>query len=152
MKITKVTSKDEFDIWLWKNDKKTIFYSRENNKKISYENHKRWFNKTLFDSKVKFYLGTLKINKKFKKVGVVRFNIKAKYSLVSINLNPKMRGKKLSHILLSRSIKKFLRIKKIKLIAEIKKSNLASIKCFLKNNFFFLKSKKQFNIYQNSLN
>ena len=83
-----------------------------------------------------------------KKVGVVRFNNKNKYALVSINLNPIMRKKKLSYVLLAAGIKKFLKFKKIKLIAEIKKNNLASIKCFLKNGFYFFKSRNQHNFYQ----
>ena len=83
-----------------------------------------------------------------KKIGVVRFNIKRKFALVSINLNPSMRGKSLSYILLSGAIKKFFKFKKIKLIAEIKKNNLASIKCFLKNRFYFFKSRNQYNFYQ----
>jgi L-amino acid N-acyltransferase YncA len=62
-----------------------------------------------------------------------------------------MRGKNLSYILLAAVIKKFLKFKKIKLIAEIKKNNHASIKCFLKNGFHFLKSKNQYNFYQRSL-
>ena len=62
-----------------------------------------------------------------------------------------MRGKRLSYILLSGAIIKFLKFKKIKLIAEIKKSNIPSINCFLKNNFYFLKSKSQYNFYQRLL-
>ena len=99
-------------------------------------------------SKIKFYIGSL-INKK--KVGIVRFDIKNKYALVSINLNPTMRGKKLSYILLEAALNKFLRSKKIKLLAEVKKNNLASISCFLKNKFYLLKSNSQYNFYQRSL-
>jgi len=59
-----------------------------------------------------------------------------------------MRGKNLSHVLLNAAIKKFLKFKKIKLIAEIKKNNLASINCFMKTRFYFLKSINQYNYYQ----
>jgi RimJ/RimL family protein N-acetyltransferase len=62
-----------------------------------------------------------------------------------------MRGKSLSYILLAAGIKKFLKFKKIKLIAEIKENNFASIKCFLKNGFYFFKSRNQYNFYQRSL-
>jgi hypothetical protein len=62
-----------------------------------------------------------------------------------------MRKKKLSYILLSGAIKKFSKFKKIKLIAQIKKKNLPSIKCFLKNKFHFLKSKNNYNFYQRTL-
>ncbi len=150
MIIQKIIKKDSLDIWLWRNDKKSIFFSK-NKKKITLEAHNKWFRKNLKNKKKEFYIGSrLKKNEK-KKVGIVRFNIKSKYALVSINLNPVMRGKGLSYILLAAGIKKFLKFKKIKLIAEIKKNNFASIKCFLKNEFHFLKSRNQYNFYQRSL-
>jgi RimJ/RimL family protein N-acetyltransferase len=150
MIIQKITKKDSLDIWLWRNDKKTIFFSK-NKKIITLEAHNKWLKKNLKNRKIKFYMGYLVKRNEKKKVGVVRFNIKSKYALVSINLNPFMRGKSLSYILLAAGIKKFLKFKKIKLIAEIKKNNLASINCFLKNRFYFLKSRNQYNFYQKSL-
>ena len=62
-----------------------------------------------------------------------------------------MRNKRLSFILLSNSIKMFLRFNKFRLIAEIKNNNLASLKCFLKNKFYFFKSNKQYSFYQRLL-
>jgi len=147
MIIKKVTKKDSLEIRLWRNDKKSIFYSK-NKKKVILEANSKWFEKTLNDKKIKFYIGYLVKKKLKQKVGVVRFNIKNKYALISINLNPIMRGKKLSHVLLDAAIKKFLKFKKIKLIAEIKKNNLASINCFMKTKFYFLKSINQYNYYQ----
>jgi hypothetical protein len=150
MIIEKVTKKNSLDIWLWRNDKKSILFSK-NKKKITLEAHNKWFNKNLKNKKIKFYIGFLIKKNKKKKVGVVRFDIKSKHVLVSINLNPLMRGQNLSYILLASGIKKFLKFKKKKLIAEIKKKNLASIKCFLKNKFYFLKSRNEYNFYQKSL-
>ena len=150
MIIQKIVKKDASDIWLWRNDKKSIFFSK-NKKKITLEAHNKWFRKNLKNKKIKFYIGSIIKKNEKKKVGVVRFNIKSKYALVSINLNPLMRGKSLSYILLAAGIKKFLKFKKIKLIAEVKKNNFASIKCFLKNGFRYLKSRNQYNIYQKSL-
>jgi RimJ/RimL family protein N-acetyltransferase len=150
MKIQKIIKKDSLDIWLWRNDKKSIFFSK-NKKKITLEAHNKWFKKNLKNKKIKIYIGSIVKKNQKKKVGVVRFNIKSKYALVSINLNPVMRGKSLSYILLATGIKKFLKFKKIKLIAEIKKNNLASINCFLKNGFYFLKSRNHFNYYQKYL-
>ena len=149
MIIRKVTKKDSLDIWLWRNDKKSIFFSK-NKKKITLNVHNKWFEKNLNNIKIKFYIGYLVKNNHKKKVGVVRFNIKSNYAVVSINLNPTMRGKGLSYILLEAGIKKFLKFKKIRLIAEIKKNNLASIRCFLRNGFYFLKSRNKYNFYQRS--
>ena len=150
MIIQKIIKKDLLDIWLWRNDKKSIFFSK-NKKKITLEAHNKWFKKNLKNKKIKFYIGFIAKKNEKKKAGVIRFNIKSKYALVSINLNPVMRGKGLSYILLASGIKKFLKFKKIKLIAEIKKNNFASIRCFLKNKFRFLKSRNQYNFYQRSL-
>jgi L-amino acid N-acyltransferase YncA len=150
MIIKKVTKKNSLDIWLWRNDKKSILFSK-NKKKITLEAHNKWFDKNLKNKKIKFYIGYLIKKNKKKKVGVVRFDIKSKHALVSINLNPLMRGQNLSYILLASGIKKFLKFKKKKLIAEIKKKNLASIKCFLKNKFYFLKSRNDYNFYQKTL-
>jgi RimJ/RimL family protein N-acetyltransferase len=149
MIIQKITKKDSFDIWLWRNDKKSIFFSK-NKKKITLNVHNKWFEKNLNNIKIKLYIGYLVKNNHKKKVGVVRFNIKSNYAVVSINLNPTMRGKGLSYILLEAGIKKFLKFKKIRLIAEIKKNNLASIRCFLRNGFYFLKSRNKYNFYQRS--
>ena len=150
MIVQKVKKKDLLDIWIWRNDTKTTFFSK-NKKKISLKTHNQWFSKVLYNSKIKFYIGVIFYKKKEIKVGVVRFDIKKRYALVSINLNPQMRGKKLSDILLSMCIRKFLKLRKIKLLAEINKNNLASISCFLKNNFILLESKNQYSLYQRSL-
>jgi RimJ/RimL family protein N-acetyltransferase len=150
MLVRKIIKQDLLDLWLWRNDKKSIFFSK-NQTKTTLERHKKWFKKNLSNTRVKFYLGYLIKKNEKKKIGVVRFNIKDKYTLVSINLNPIMRNKGLSYILLEAAIKKFLRFKKNKLIAEIKNNNLASIKCFLKNKFYFFKKKKSYNFYQRSL-
>ena len=150
MIIRKIIKRDSLDIWLWRNDKKSIFFSKKK-KRITLEDHNKWFEKKLNNKKIKFYIGFVVKKNQKKKVGVVRFDIKSKCALVSINLNPVMRGKSLSYILLKAGIKKFLKFKKIKLIAEIKKNNFASIKCFLKNGFCFFKSRNQYNFYQRSL-
>jgi len=148
MIVRKVTKKDSLEILSWRNDKISISFSKKK-KKITLERHNKWFEKNLKNKKIKFYLGFI-IKKCKKNVGVVRFNIKNNYALVSINLNPSMRGKSLSYVLLAAAIKKFLKFKKIKLIAEIKRKNFASISCFLKNEFFLLKSENQYNYYQMS--
>lgn len=151
MIIKKVTKKDLLDIWLWRNNRTTIYFSK-NKKKISLTNHTKWLYKILLNAKIKFYMGYLVKKNKIKKIGVVRFDIKKrKYALVSINLNPLMRGRKLSYILLSAAIKKFLKFKRVRLVAEIKKNNFNSIKSFSKNNFNFYDSKDQYNFYQRTL-
>ena len=56
MIIQKITKRDLLDIWLWRNDKKSIYFSK-NKKKITLEAHKKWFKKNLKNKKIKFYIG-----------------------------------------------------------------------------------------------
>ena len=150
MIIRKAVKKDSLDIWLWRTDRMSVFFSK-NKKKITIKNHNRWFKKNLKNPKIKSYIGLIVKKNKKKKIGIVRFKIKGKSALVSINLNPAMRGRGLSYMLLAAGIKKILKFGKIKLVAEIKMNNLASINCFLKNKFIFFKSKNNYNFYQRCL-
>ena len=65
MIIQKIKKQDSLDIWLWRKDKKSIFFSKSK-KKITLESHNKWFKKNLNNKKIKFYLGTIvkKIRKK----------------------------------------------------------------------------------------
>ena len=146
MFIKKISQKDFLDIWLWRNDNKTIFFSKKKNK-IKLKDHYKWLNINLKSKKNFFFIGLINHNYKKEKVGIVRFYLKYKHALVSINLNPKMRGRKLSYILLSKSIKKFLKFKKVKMVAEIDKKNYASISIFLKNKFILKQARKNYNLY-----
>lgn len=142
MIIRPIHQNDLFDIFLWKNNSKTIFYSLKS-KKITFFQHINWFRKSLVNPNIKMYIGLKKINHKLSKIGVVRFDIKKNFALVSINLNPDFRGKKFSSQLLKLCIKNFFNFKKINLKATIKNNNFASIKCFLKNGFvLFIKGSK----------
>ena len=71
------------------------------------------------------------------KIGVVFMEIYKESSKVSINLNPLHRGKRLSGILMRRSM---LKVQKTfpqlqQFTAEIKNTNTASIKIFVQNGF-----------------
>ena len=56
MIIKKITKKDSLDIWVWRNDKMSIFFSK-NKKKITLETHNVFFKKNLNNRKIKFYIG-----------------------------------------------------------------------------------------------
>ena len=58
MIIQKIIKKDSLDLWLWRNNKKSIFFSK-NKKKISLEAHNKWFEKNLNNRKIKFYIGCI---------------------------------------------------------------------------------------------
>ena len=132
MIVREVIEADSEDIFLWRNDP----YSRSMFKKpkiVEKSTHIKWLNDIIKKKNSYLYIGLLNNIK----VGVVRFecNLEMKKSLVSINLNPKMRGRGLSSELLSIAIKKLFKIHKLSLCASIKESNLISKKTFKKCGF-----------------
>ena len=151
MLIRELQINDIFDIFVWRNDIKTVFYSKKN-KKIKFFEHLGWYIRFLINLNIRIYIGLKKKNQKLLKIGIVRFDIKKKIATVSINLNPEFRSKKYSSHLLKLSIKKFLKFKKINLNAIIKNDNLSSIKCFKNNRFILSNSRSKFSIYKKFLN
>ena len=134
--IRKLEKKDSIDIFEWRNDSlsRSMFVSTE---PIAKEEHNEWFNNSLKNPLVTIYLGMMLDIK----LGVCRFdfNPKAKSAQVSINLNPIMRGKNLSYILLKKAISKYKKNHDYDLTATIKKKNIASIRLF--ENCDFIKTK-----------
>ena len=105
MHIRDVEIEDEREIFIWRNDK----LSREmsiNSELLSYSDHKFWLNKIIKDPCIDFFIG---IDKDLK-IGVVRFNfdITKNFAELSININPKYRGKGLGKKLLLKLISKYL--------------------------------------------
>lgn len=133
------------DIFSWRNDKITrdMSFSSE---KIKFESHLVWFNEMMNDKNQFLYVG---IDKE-ERVGVCRFNLdkKNKIAEVSINLNPRLRGRNYGYQLLSMSIKKFLKNHKIDLIAKIKETNEPSKRIFSKVGFLFYKKGDNFLYYK----
>lgn len=132
MIIRKADIQDSSDILSWRNDPVTrsMFIT---NIHIGIDDHIKWYNSILQAEHIAIFIGVFQDFK----VGVCRFdycNIK-KATEVSINLNPRMRGKKLSHELLVGSIYQYRISNKYPLIATIKKINLPSLLIFIKSGF-----------------
>lgn len=111
-------------LWQWRNDPVTRAMSKKDHV-ISLEEHQKWLG-NLKDSH--FLFGFVNLVP----IGVVRLDD----SLVSINVNPQFRGKKLGEGLLKKACEyatHTLQLKKLH--AEIKKENVASIKIFEKVGF-----------------
>jgi len=108
---------------------------------IVYKDHFEWFKKKL-KSNSKIYIGKNSSKKKF---GYVRFDeVKNNIFEVSLGNLPSFYGKGLGSLMLEKSIKKFKKnYKSIKIIAIVKKFNVRSAKCFLKNNFVKVKFDKK---------
>ena len=138
-------NEDALDLFLWRNNSHTISMSLNENK-ILWKDHVVWFNKLLKENKSYLFLGILKN----KKIGMVRFDFyKQKKYFVNINLNPDFRRKKLSSLLLKKSIEHLLSIKITvnHLYAQIKSNNISSQKCFENNKFVLIGSNREIKEY-----
>ena len=112
----------------------------ETKKKIKFELHHTWLKKKLLSKKDYLFIG--KFDKKV--IGYVRFDAGYfdEYN-ISIALKDQFIGKGLGSKFLKSSIKKLIKIKKIKSIkSKIKIKNINSINFFLKNNFMEINTKK----------
>jgi RimJ/RimL family protein N-acetyltransferase len=145
MQIVEVTELFIKDVFEWRNDKITreMSFSSE---KIKFKSHLYWFKNMMNDNNQVVYIGIEEEDR----VGICRFNLdqKNKIAEVSINLNPKMRGKNYGFQLLSLSIERFFEKHKIDLIAKIKETNEPSKKLFSKAGFFIHNKEDNFLYYK----
>ena len=132
MKITEADFVDCKDIFEWRIDPLSRTMSQDT-KFISYEEHLKWFNDSLFNRQRKLYIGMIR----HAKVGICRFDhdVVTNSVAVSINLNPEARGKKLSYELLKCAISKYREINSADLKATIRIENQISIKIFSRLGF-----------------
>ena len=132
MIIVSASLQDSLDIWTWRNASLTRSMSITADE-VSFESHSNWFEKALKNPNCFLYLA-YSDEGETEKVGMCRFDIETNGQIakVSLNLNPKLRGKGLSHELLSASVMEFWKDHKLPLNATIKTQNVASIKCFIK--------------------
>jgi len=115
------------DIYAWKSDivSRTMSF---NSNIPTYEEHFQWFNSSLNNKNRKLYIGEIGTTK----IGVCRFDYDSKIEVVevSINMNPKFRGRGYGKLLLASSISTFQKVHKSEFLAKIKPENLASLKIF----------------------
>ena len=142
--------KDCKDMWEWRNDPYTRKMSKSP-RPISWETHKKWFEKTLLNKNSAVFIGRLTDGDK---IGMCRFetNVIKKEINVSINLKKDYRGKKLSKVLLKTAIRHFKNKKKFCLTATIKKKNISSIICFSYCGFKYLSEDDYFFYYKMDCN
>lgn len=143
IKIRRASLDDSRDIFDWRNDDDSRFYSTQT-EVITWQNHCVWYENCLVNSNTYVLVGNFVDGNK---IGVVRFNLSSTFALVSININPLFRGKNLSIPLLSLSIKYFWTLHNLSLRAKIKPNNIASIKCFTGCGFKFNTTKDNLNEY-----
>ena len=143
LKIRDANRTDETDILVWRND----IHTRRNSEyslPISAEQHRNWFMSMMTSEESTLFMGELG----GQKIGVCYFVVTdADTAIVSINLNPKMRGQGLGQHLLYTSIEEFLKTWDGNLIARIKPGNIASVRCFTKTGFKAIEATSDINIY-----
>lgn len=120
---------DSNEIFTWRQDRVTIERSLTT-EAVAWEGHKIWFENILKDENRLLLMCSHKETNE--KISVVRFDLDSDRALVSINLSPIMRGKRLAKKCLAESISYLMKRKAaVKCLdAEIKIANHASIATF----------------------
>ncbi len=135
--IKKVTEADAERIWQLRNAPQVRIKSN-NTEKINYKDHLTWFKKKYLDVNKNF---CFVLKKEALLIGYCRFDREKDSYLVSIAIDPKLHGQGLGNFLLKGALTELKTDKKV--LAEIKKGNIASAKLFLRNNFEIFKIEEQ---------
>ena len=145
MYVRKAIKKDCEIIFKWRNDplSQEMFINSSN---IEFEDHFKWFHNSIMDNSKYLYIGEVDNEK----IGISRFDFiqNSNIAEVSINLNPKFRGKGFATDFLLSAIDSFQIEKDCILIAKIKVKNIPSQKIFKNAEFSFLKKKDDLLIYK----
>ena len=137
IKLIKADINDSNFLLKLRNSEDLRKYSK-NNELISKQNHLKWLNSKLDDSKNKIFVIKL-INKK---LGYIRLQKKINWE-VSIGILKTYRNKKIGKKALSILEKRF---KKIKIFAKVHKLNTNSLNFFLSCNYYISRKNKNFYI------
>ena len=137
IKIRNIIKKDIKKIFNLRNDSLTRKFSK-NPKKILYQDHKKWFAKTIKIKKNYFYVALL--NKKI--IGYIRYDKLGFFYKISISLDKTKREKGFSNLIIDLLEKKIN--KNIVTIAEVKKTNKSAINMFIKSKYKKISSDKNF--------
>jgi len=130
--LRNVACSDISTLYEWANDPETRSnsFSQE---PISFDNHKRWFEKKLNSDSVSFFI----YHSCGEDIGQVRFEINGSIANINYSINPSHRGKGYGYKMLLLAENRMLgENKKIKCFtAEVKNENIASQKIFKKLNY-----------------
>ena len=117
MLIRAAKDEDSLDILDWRNDPVTRSMFHDGSI-IDLDTHTIWFKDAVKSKECEIMMGLVE----GRQIGVCIFwfNGELNSAKISINLNPKERGKGLSQIFLTKSINKYLRLRKVDLICRNK--------------------------------
>ncbi len=132
-KLKPLLKKHKNLLYKWANDEDAVSSSLRN-KKITFIQHQKWFNKIQNSKNVKIYLMYLKNLP----IGQIRFDIFKKKILVDYSIDRFIRGKGYGNLIVTMGMKKITKYKNKRIIeAVVKKSNSRSKKIF--ENLGFVK-------------
>lgn len=145
MLIRKAVISDCIDIFAWRIDPLSMDMFFDSSP-IKYSEHEAWFLNALEDENCFIFVGEICGDK----VGVVRFHLNRDKSeaVISININPKARGRGYGKSLLLGSVRKMLNTHDIMLNAHIKSENIISQKLFEFSGFKVVSQKGNIIGYQ----
>lgn len=127
----------------WRNDEATRSASL-NTAVINFEDHAEWFDRALSNRDIFIFIAEC-LGNEDEQIGTTRFEIDEKSSsaTVSINLAPGARGLGLSGEILEGSMVKFQELvtTPIRLHAQVRVDNLASLRLFAKAGFYEVEQK-----------
>jgi len=118
-------ARDSDDILAWRNDPVAVETSLTRSR-VAPDDHARWFASALASPKRVLVM----VTEGDAKVGNVRFDIRGTEALVSINLNPAMRGRGYGQTALEGAEALLHDRLPLLLVAEIRRTNLQSLKIF----------------------
>ena len=128
--IRKAKIDDLLKIFEWANEKVVIQNSIERSKKVSINEHSKWF-KRYITSKYNFIFI---VSLKNRRIGLVRVDHQKKEIFLSYIVDRKKRNKGFGYQMLSKIIKKFKNEKRV-FKARVKRDNVASNSIFIKLGF-----------------
>jgi len=119
----------------WSNDKE-VRKNAYNSKSIDIEDHKLWFAEKIKDLKTLFLIASVNNQP----AGLIRYDIKKTYSIVTLSVSSPFRGKGLAAEFLINSAQIYFNQCGLPVLAYIKTYNKASIKSFRKASYSYLKT------------
>ena len=148
MQIREAIQSDSPDLFLWRNDvlSRRMF---KNPELLTFEEHSRWFESARINPHKYILIGY----NQNKKIGVCRFDLEKDNNLseISININPKFRGRGFGQKLLKLALKEFKQVFNGDIVTNIRIENLASIKIFEKCGFYFLEKNDEYILMKNKM-
>lgn len=134
MEIRQANKEDVDLLYGWSNDK-LVRQQSFNSAEISYESHCHWFNAKLKEEKYLIFIITLNNHP----MAMVRFEVGDESALISVSIETAFRGKGHGSEIIKIGTQQYFKTHKIPVLAYVKKSNVGSVKSFIKAGYTHFK-------------